>query len=274
MVRLMLPVVLVAGLLAGAAKASTSNSITQGQASGQDTPAIGQFADPWQIAQHSEAERQARKQEAKRERKARKREAKQEREARKRQAKRQREARKREKERDREERKRQAEREREEWQREREERQREAELERDWNQGQIGATPSQAENELLGGILGLAIGALGADQLSRQKQPEQPTYVAPPPPAYQQGYAPPPAYQQGYVAPPSPPTQGYVPPPPTAYQQSGHGVAPQPAPSAQAAFDTSYCREYTTTTTVIEGTEQKSHGTACWQLDGTWRIVN
>ncbi len=285
MVRLMLPVVLVAGLLAGAAKASTSNSITQGQASGQDTPAIGQFADPWQIAQHSEAERQARKREAKRERKARKREAKQEREARKRQAKRQREARKREKEHDREERKRQAEREleedkwqaerdREEWQREREERQREAELERDWNQGQIGATPSQAENELLGGILGLAIGALGANQLSRQKQPEQPTYVAPPPPAYQQGYAPPqPAYQQGYVAPPSPPTQGYVPPPPTAYQQSGQGVAPQPAPSAQAAFDTSYCREYTTTT-MIDGTEQKSHGTACRQVDGTWRIVN
>ncbi len=306
MVRLMLPVVLVAGLLAGAAKASTSNSITQGQASGQDTPAIGQFADPWQIAQSSEAEREARKREAKRERKARKREAKQEREARKRQAKRQREARKREKERDREERKRQAEREREEWkqeaereweyekweaereldedrwqaerereewQREREERQWEAELERDWNQGQIGATPSQGENELLGGILGLAIGALGANQLSRQKQPEQPTYFAPPPPAYQQGYAPPPpAYQQGYAAPP--PTQGYVPPPPpTAYRQSGQAVAPQPAPPVQAAFDTSYCREYTTTT-VIDGTEQKSHGTACRQVDGTWRIVN
>ncbi len=138
-----------------------------------------------------------------------------------------------------------------------------------------GATPSQAENELLGGllggaagagvgaavgggkgaaiggILGLGIGALGANQLSKQKQ-RQPTYVAPPPPAYQQGYAP---------------------PPPTAYQQSGQGVAPQPAPSAQAAFDTSYCREYTTTP-VIDGTEQKSHGTACRQADGTWRIVN
>ena len=169
-----------------------------------------------------------------------------------------------------------------------------------------GATPSQAENELLGGllggaagagvgaafgggkgaaiggILGLGIGALGANRLSRQKQ-QQPTYVAPPPPAYQQGYAPPPpayqqgyappppAYQQGYVAPP--PTQGYVPPPPTAYQQSGQGVAPQPAPVAQSAFDTSYGREYTTTT-VIDGIEQKSHGTACRQADGTWRIVN
>ena len=107
MVRLMLPVVLVAGLLAGAAKASTSNSITQGQASGQDTPAIGQFAGPWQIAQSSDAERQVRKWEAKRER-----------EARKRQAEREREARKRERERDREEHKRQAEREREEWKRE------------------------------------------------------------------------------------------------------------------------------------------------------------
>ena len=170
-----------------------------------------------------------------------------------------------------------------------------------------GATPSQAENELLGGllggaagagvggaigggkgaaiggILGLGIGALGANQLSRQKQPQQPTYVAPPPPVYQQGYAPPPpAYQQGYAPPPpayqqgyAPPSaQGYVaPPPPTAYQQSGQGVAPQPAPVAQSAFDTSYCREYTTTT-VIDGTEQKSHGTACRQADGTWRIVN
>ncbi len=190
-----------------------------------------------------------------------------------------------------------------------------------------GATPSQAENELLGGllggaagagvgaafgggkgaaiggILGLGVGALGANQLSK---PKQPTYAAPPAPAYQQGYAPPqPAYQQGYAppspptqgyappqsayqqgyappqpayqqgyAPPSPPTQGYVPPPPpTAYQQSGQGIAPQPAPSVQAAFDTSYCREYTTIT-VIDGTEQKSHGTACRQADGTWRIVN
>ena len=161
-----------------------------------------------------------------------------------------------------------------------------------------GATPGQAENELLGGllggatgagvgaafgggkgaaiggILGLGLGALGANQLSKPRQPAQPAYVAPPPPAYQQGYAPPPpAYQQGYVAPPPPPTQGYVAPPPTAYQQSGQGIAPQPAPSVQAAFDTSYCREYTTTT-VIDGTEQKSHGTACRQADGTWRIVN
>ncbi len=162
-----------------------------------------------------------------------------------------------------------------------------------------GATPSQAENELLGGllggaagagvgaafgggkgaaiggILGLGIGALGANQLSKQKQ-QQPTYVAPPPPAYQQGYAPPPpAYQQGYATPPPAYQQGYVPPPPpTAYQQSGQGgVAPQPAPVAQSAFDTSYCREYTTTT-VIDGIEQKSHGTACRQADGTWRIVN
>ena len=168
-----------------------------------------------------------------------------------------------------------------------------------------GATPGQAENELLGGllggaagagvgaafgggkgaaiggILGLGLGALGANQLSK---PKRPTYVAPPPPVYQQGYAPPPpAYQQGYVAPPppayqqgyvAPPPQGYVaPPPPTAYQQSGQGVAPQPAPLAQAAFDRSYCREYTTTT-IIDGTEQKSHGTACRQADGTWRIVN
>lgn len=157
-----------------------------------------------------------------------------------------------------------------------------------------GATPGQAENELLGGllggaagagvggaigggkgaaiggVLGLGIGALGANQLSKPKQPEQPTYVAPPPPAYQQGYAPPPAYQQGYAPPPAP-AQGYVPPPPpTTYQQGGQ---PQPAPAAHDAFDTSYCREYSTTT-VIDGAEQKSHGTACRQADGTWRILN
>ena len=155
----------------------------------------------------------------------------------------------------------------------------------------VGSTPSQAENELLGGllggatgagvggllgggkgaaiggILGLGIGALGANRLSKEDEPEERAYAAPPPPAYQSGYAapPPPAYQQGY-APPPPPTQyqqGYAPPAQPAQQ----------APATTAAYDTSYCREYTNTT-LIDGQEQVTHGLACRQPDGTWRIVN
>ncbi len=142
----------------------------------------------------------------------------------------------------------------------------------------VGSTPGQADNELLGGllgggagagvggllgggkgaaiggILGLGLGALGANRLSKQDEPEERAYVAPPPPAYQSGYAapPPPAYQQGY-APPAQPAQQ--------------------APAATAAYDTSYCREYTNTT-MIDGQEQVSHGLACRQPDGSWRIVN
>ncbi len=141
----------------------------------------------------------------------------------------------------------------------------------------VGSTPGQADNELLGGllgggagagvggllgggkgaaiggILGLGLGALGANRLSKQDEPEERAYVAPPP-AYQSGYAapPPPAYQQGY-APPAQPAQQ--------------------APAATAAYDTSYCREYTNTT-MIDGQEQVTHGLACRQADGSWRIVN
>ena len=142
----------------------------------------------------------------------------------------------------------------------------------------VGSTPGQADNELLGGllgggagagvggllgggkgaaiggILGLGLGALGANRLSRDNEPEERAYVAPPPPAYQSGYAapPPPAYQQGYTPPAQPAQQ---------------------APAATAAYDTSYCREYTNTT-MIDGQEQVTHGLACRQPDGSWRIVN
>ncbi len=188
----------------------------------------------------------------------------------------------------------------------------------------VGSTPGQAENELLGGllggaagagvggllgggkgaaiggILGLGVGALGANRLSKEDEPEERAYATPPPPAYPSGYAapPPPAYQQGYAPPPPPPQgqqgygapppqyqQGYAPPPP-AYQpgyaapapqyQQGYAPPAQPAqqaPAATAAYDTSYCREYTNTT-MIDGQEQVTTGMACRQPDGSWRIVN
>ena len=165
----------------------------------------------------------------------------------------------------------------------------------------VGSTPGQAGNELLGGllggaagagvggllgggkgaaiggILGLGVGALGANRLSKDDEPEERAYVAPPP-AYQSGYAapPPPAYQQGYAAPAPQYQQGYAPPPPPPQYQQGYAPPAQPAqpaPAATAAYDTSYCREYTNTT-MIDGQEQVTHGLACRQPDGSWRIVN
>ena len=66
-----------------------------------------------------------------------------------------------------------------------------------------------------------------------------------------------------YYSPPpvvyAPPPVIYAPPPPVAYV---------PAPAAQPQ-----CREYQTQT-MIDGRPQPSHGTACLQPDGTWRLVN
>jgi hypothetical protein len=82
-----------------------------------------------------------------------------------------------------------------------------------------------------------------------------PAYYPPPPSYY---YYPPPAYYG--------PPAGYYEPPPVAY-------APPPAyapPSAPASSDG--CREYQSTAT-IDGRPQQTHGIACRQPDGTWRIV-
>jgi hypothetical protein len=78
-----------------------------------------------------------------------------------------------------------------------------------------------------------------------------PVYYAPPPVVY----APPPVV---YAAPPT----AYVTPP-----------ASYVTPPASAAMPGQECREYQTQT-MIDGRPQPSHGTACRQPDGTWRIVN
>jgi hypothetical protein len=73
-----------------------------------------------------------------------------------------------------------------------------------------------------------------------------PYYYAPPPPVY---YAPPPV--------------AYA-PPPVAY-----APAPAYAPSGPSQDN---CREYQSSAT-IDGRPQPTHGVACRQPDGSWRIV-
>jgi len=82
-----------------------------------------------------------------------------------------------------------------------------------------------------------------------------PVYYPPPPVVY----APPPVVY-------APPPVAYVAPPPPA-------AAPGPAPGAAPTASAGECREYQTQT-MIDGRPQPSHGTACLQPDGTWRIVN
>ena len=84
-----------------------------------------------------------------------------------------------------------------------------------------------------------------------------PVFVGPPviygPPAY---YGPPVYYQ---------PPVYYSPPP---------ANAPPADYSAQSGSSSSaYCREYQSTAR-INGTAQRTHGTACQQPDGSWQIVN
>jgi hypothetical protein len=70
--------------------------------------------------------------------------------------------------------------------------------------------------------------------------------------------------------------------PPVAYAPGSYYPEPAGAPSATvtpanpqsgSAAGMQPCREYQTTTT-IDGTPQQSHGTACLQPDGTWRLMN
>jgi hypothetical protein len=77
-------------------------------------------------------------------------------------------------------------------------------------------------------------------------------------PAYPAYYPPPPYYY-------SPPPPVYYGPPPVAYEPP-----PAYAPPAPASGGT--CREYQSTAT-IDGRPQQTHGVACRQQDGTWRIV-
>jgi hypothetical protein len=97
------------------------------------------------------------------------------------------------------------------------------------------AAPAQAR-----GFVGLSLGLpLGGPAY-------YPAYY---PPAYY--YGPPPAYY-------APPPVAYA-PPPTAYAQP-------PAPAGDG------CREYQSTAT-IDGRPTATHGVACRQPDGSWRIV-
>jgi len=82
-----------------------------------------------------------------------------------------------------------------------------------------------------------------------------PPYYAYPPPYYYPPpvvYAPPAVYAPPVVAPP---------------------IVGSPASDPYTASNGQTCREYQTTMT-IDGQPQQTHGTACLQPDGTWRIVN
>ena len=74
-------------------------------------------------------------------------------------------------------------------------------------------------------------------------------------------YYPPPYYY-------APPPVVYAPPPPIAPP-----VVAQPTSEPYTTGTGQTCREYQTTVTV-NGQPQPSHGTACLQPDGSWRIVN
>lgn len=86
-----------------------------------------------------------------------------------------------------------------------------------------------------------------------------PRYVyVEPPPVY---YYPPPPPRVVYMPPPPPPV--YYSPPPVAYPA-------QTLPGGPLAG--SHCREYQSTA-VVNGQQVPSYGTACLQVDGSWRIV-
>ncbi|MGQ0675177.1 MAG: hypothetical protein ACT4N4_03700, partial [Rhodospirillales bacterium] len=104
----------------------------------------------------------------------------------------------------------------------------------------------------IGGVTGLALGALAGSQIDRRREPPPAqTYYATPP-GY---YAPAPGY---YYA----PAPGYGAP----------AYAPPPVVAQQPSYSTANCREYSGTI-IIDGQEQRSYGTACLQPDGSWRIV-
>jgi hypothetical protein len=88
-----------------------------------------------------------------------------------------------------------------------------------------------------------------------------------------------PRYHYGYYYYPPPPVV-YA-PPPVVYAPPPVVYAPAPLPPLAAvptspvyrASNGQYCREYQATVRV-DGVPQPSHGTACLQPDGTWRVVN
>ena len=113
----------------------------------------------------------------------------------------------------------------------------------------------------IGGILGLAAGALASTQFSNgglfADQEPVPAYTgyAPPPPAYQ----PPPVAYQAPVA-----VQPTTVDPYATYQNATYQTV---------GYSQAVCRPYNTTIR-IDGQRQAITGTACQQADGTWRVVN
>ena len=98
-----------------------------------------------------------------------------------------------------------------------------------------------------------------------------PVWPAYPPPHHHYYYPPPPVY----VAPP-PPVVYYEPAPAPAVvftQPQPAPVTVNPAGPAYTARNGQLCREYQTTL-MIGGVPQPSHGIACQQPDGTWRMMN
>lgn len=91
-------------------------------------------------------------------------------------------------------------------------------------------------------------------------------------PVYPPAYYPPPYYYY------PPPAVVYAPPPPVVYAQPPAAYAQPPAQPGVAANPASApngqtCREYQSTA-MVDGVQQPTHGTACLQPDGSWRIVN
>jgi len=89
-------------------------------------------------------------------------------------------------------------------------------------------------------------------------------------PLYPPAYYPPPYYPYYYPPPvvyaPPPPPVVYAPPPEPSVV-ANPASAPYTAPNGQT------CREYQSTA-IVNGVQQPTHGTACLQADGSWRIVN
>jgi surface antigen len=84
------------------------------------------------------------------------------------------------------------------------------------------------------------------------------------------GYQPAPTYAPAYVPPP-PPQPTYQPAYQPAYQPT-YQPAYRPAYTTAYAGHGDYCRDYESTV-YINGRPQRSHGLACYQPDGSWRIV-
>jgi hypothetical protein len=69
------------------------------------------------------------------------------------------------------------------------------------------------------------------------------------------------------------PPVGYAPPPAYYYPEPAGSQSTTVMPQGGSAYSTQTCKEYQTITT-IDGAPQQSHGTACLQPDGTWRLMN